>query len=253
MPAFAGAASGLAATSCCAGERLATRLSTAPPRRRSAGRAAVSLREQRWRGCAHTGLLTMAGACVHEGAGLLGGGAGGECENGDNAEHLSEVAAGTEGGGATKRGEIKRRPVRGVAAAELILCASKKAAPAATASLPETYTGSIKRSVNASKTHEGEQNDGGPAGHMAGGRARGWGGGRRLGRGGASAPPAASRHSVRIHMAHRAPGRKQHTPCSQRGACGAHDHTAVPGVPAPHQLGGGHRHHTWLLFLTGST
>ena len=200
MPAFAGAASGLAATSCCAGERLATRLSTAPPRRRSAGRAAVSLREQRWRGCAHTGLLTMAGACVHEGAGLLGGGAGGECENGDNAEHLSEVAAGTEGGGATKRGEIKRRPVRGVAAAELILCASKKAAPAATASLPETYTGSIKRSVNASKTHEGEQNDGGPAGHMAGGRARGWGGGRRLGRGGASAPPtvcASTWHTAR--------------------------------------------------------
>ena len=109
MPAFAGAASGLAATSCCAGERLATRLSTAPPRRRSAGRAAVSLREQRWRGCAHTGLLTMAGACVHEGAGLLGGGAGGECENGDNAEHLSEVAAGTEGGGATKRGEINKK------------------------------------------------------------------------------------------------------------------------------------------------
>ena len=241
MPAFAGASSGLAATSCCAGERLATRLSTAPPRRRSAGRAAVSLREQRWRGCAHTGLLTMAGACVHEGAGLLGGGAGGECENGDNAEHLSEVAAGTEGGGATKRGEINKKAGPGCRRGKThSLRVGEKAAPAATASLPETYTGSIKRSVNASNTHEGEQNDGGPAGHMAGGRARGWGGGRRLGRGGASAPPAASRHSVRIHTWHTAPGRKQHTPCSQRGACGAHDHTAVPGVPAPHQLGGGH-------------
>ena len=62
MPAFAGATSGLAANSCCAGERLATRLSTEPPRSRSAGRAAVSLDEQRWRGCADTGLRPAAGA-----------------------------------------------------------------------------------------------------------------------------------------------------------------------------------------------
>ena len=88
MPAFAGASSGLAATSCCVGERLATRLSTAPPRRRSAGR--VSLHAERWRSCAHTGLLPVAGARVHEGAGLLGGGAGGECEDSDDTKHFSE-------------------------------------------------------------------------------------------------------------------------------------------------------------------
>ena len=241
MPAFAGASSGLAATSCCAGERLATRLSTAPPRRRSAGRAAVSLREQRWRGCAHTGLLTMAGACVHEGAGLLGGrGAGGECENGDNAEHLSEVAAGTEGGGATKRGEINKKAGPGCRRGKThSLRVGEKAAPAATASLPETYTGSIKRSVNASKTHEGEQNDGGPAGHMAGGRARGWGGGRRLGRGGGErasrGEPAQCAHP---HMAHRARSQATHALLSARRMRCTRSHCCARRASPPPAGGG---------------
>jgi hypothetical protein len=171
---------------------------------------------------------------VHEGAGLLGGGAGGECENGDNAEHLSEVAAGTEGGGATKRGEINKKAGPGCRRGKThSLRVGEKAAPAATASLPETYTGSIKRSVNASKTHEGEQNDGGPAGHMAGGRARGWGGGRSAGGSGwgpgrwreraSRCEPAQCAHP---HGTPRARSQATHALLprlsSQRGACGAH-------------------------------
>ena len=119
----------------------------------------------------------------------------------------------------------------------------EKAAPAATASLPETYTGSIKRSVNASKTHEGEQNDGGPAGHMAGGRARGWGGGRSAGGSGwgpgrwreraSRCEPAQCAHP---HGTPRARSQATHALLprlsSQRGACGAHTHDLTDTLSA---------------------